>query len=85
MTNQDSYICIVVTQDLVYAADGSLKSLGVTVLIDNNISPDKLGKCPVTFTATAIFAAEQDFNRNSVVCKAQAEDAGPVVVDDNDS
>ena len=82
--NADTYICHVETKEPVYDGD-VLKSLGVTVLIDNNIPPEKLGKCPVTFTAAAVFAAEEDFNRNSVVCKAQTEDAGLVVVDDNDS
>ena len=82
--NLDKYICIVTTKEPVYQ-DGVLKSLGVTVLIDNNIPPEKLGKCPMTFTATAVFAAEEDSNRNSVVCKAQSEDDGLVIVDDNDS
>ena len=83
--NQDSYICLVVTKDPVLATDGTVKSLGVTVLIDNNIPPDKLGKCPVTFTASAAYAAAEDYNGNSVARKVQAEDVGVVVVDDNDS
>jgi hypothetical protein len=84
--NLDKWICIVTTKQPVYAADNvTLKSMGVTVLIDNNIPPDKLGKCPMSFAATVAYAAAEDLNRNSVVCKAQTEEEGLVVVDDIDS
>ena len=84
--NQDRYFCIVVTKDPVYNEDFTVfKSLGVTVLIDNDIPPEKVGKCPLTFTAATAFTAEEDYNQNSVVCKTQSEEEGLVIVDDNDS
>lgn len=57
---------------------------GVVVQIDNNIPANKLGRCPVSFAAVAVYEAVEDANGNSVVCKAQTEDLGTAVSDDND-
>lgn len=76
--NQDSYVCLLITKE------PTASSLGVTVVLDNNLPPDQIGKCPLTFTAYAVFSADEDLNGNSVVCKAVSEDVGLVTVDDND-
>jgi len=82
--NGDFLHCQLIVREPVFE-DKVLVRQGVVVLIDNNIPPDKLGKCPLSFTAVATFAAPEDANANAVVCKVQTEEEGLVVVDDNDS
>ena len=82
--NADSFVCYVQTKDATYNESGDLQSMGVQVRIDNNIPPEQLGKCPLTFTAYAAYGAEEDLNGNSVVCQTQSEDIGLVTVDDSD-
>jgi hypothetical protein len=82
--NGDKLVCSLVTKDPVFDANGELLRKGVIVQIDNNIPANKLGKCPMSFTAVAVYEALEDANRNSVVCKGQTEDLGTAVSDDND-
>ena len=82
--NGDQVVCSLIAKDPVF--DGAnLVRRGVVVQIDNNIPPSKVGKCPVSFTAAAVYEAIEDKNGNSVVCRKQTEDLGLAVVDDNDS
>jgi hypothetical protein len=82
--NADGWICFLITKEPTFTADQStVLRWGVAVVIDNNIPPDEVGKCPLSFTATVAWGSEEDYNGNSVVCKVQAEDLGLVVVDDN--
>ncbi len=73
--NGDKVTCYLVTKDPVLEA-GELVRKGVIVQIDNNIPANKLGKCPVSFTAVAVYQALEDANGNNVVCRTQAEDLG---------
>jgi hypothetical protein len=82
--NGDFLHCQLIVKEPVFD-EKNLVRQGVVVLIDNNIPAEKLGKCPLTFTAAATFAAPEDANGNTVVCKVQSEEEGLVVVDDNDS
>lgn len=82
--NGDKVVCWLVTKDPVFDVNDQLVRKGVIVQIDNNIPANRLGKCPVSFAAVAVYEAVEDANRNSVVCKAQTEDLGTAVSDDND-
>ena len=82
--NGDKVVCSLVTKDPLLDA-GNLVRKGVIVQIDNNIPANKLGKCPLSFTAAAVYEAVEDKNGNSVVCRKQTEDLGLAVVDDNDA
>ena len=83
--NLDKVVCYLVTKDAVLDDLGALVRPGVVVMVDNNVPAHKIGKCPVSFTAVAVFAAAEDRNGNSVVCKARSEEAGVALTDDNDS
>lgn len=82
--NGDRVVCSLVTKDPVLD-DGNLVRKGTIVQIDNNIPANKVGKCPMSFTAAAVYEANEDKNGNSVVCRKQTEDFGLAVVDDNDA
>jgi hypothetical protein len=82
--NGDFLHCQLITKEPVFD-EKNLVRQGVVVLIDNNIPADKLGKCPLSFTAVATFAAPEDANGNTVICRLQSEEEGLVLVDDNDS
>jgi hypothetical protein len=88
--NQDGFRCQAITKFPVYSDDKStLKSQGVLVLIDNNIPPNAIGKCPVTFTAVMATGVAEDANANLVTCEYHiieegGTETGIIVVDDND-
>ena len=82
--NGDKVICSLVTKDPILD-NGELVRKGVIVQIDNNIPANKVGKCPVSFAAAAVYEAAEDKNGNSVVCRKQTEDLGLAVADDNDA
>jgi hypothetical protein len=82
--NGDKVVCSLVTKDPVLN-NGELVRKGIMVQIDNNIPANKVGKCPVSFTAAAVYEAAEDKNGNSVVCRKQTEDFGLAVADDNDA
>jgi hypothetical protein len=83
--NGDKVVCSLITKDPVIDEAGNLVRKGTIVQIDNNIPASKLGKCPVSFSAAAVYEAVEDKNGNSVVCRKQTEDFGTAVVDDNDA
>jgi hypothetical protein len=83
--NGDHVVCSLITRDPVQDANLELVRKGIIVQIDNNIPPHKVGKCPVSFTAAAVYEAVEDKNGNSVVCRKQTEDLGMAVADDNDA
>ena len=82
--NGDFYNCQLIVKEPVFD-EKILVRQGVVVLIDNNIPADKLGKCPLDFTAVVTVGAPEDGNGNTVVCKVQSEAEGLVIVDDTDS
>jgi hypothetical protein len=84
--NLDFVICALITKEPEFDEYKELRSLGVVVLLDNNVPADKLGKCPVTFTALAVTPeTPEDLNRNGVLCKVTSETEGTVYADDTDS
>ena len=85
--NSDFIICVLVTKEPAYdAMTGELRSAGVVVLVDNDVPPEKIGKCPVTSTTLAVAPGTAgDLNANSVLCRLSMETEEMVYVDDIDS
>ncbi len=86
--NQDGRFCQLLVRPSRYQGD-RLESPGLAVIVDNDLPPGSVGKCPVSFTEVLEYGRPEDLNGNGLTCElARSDESGMIaeliVADDID-